>query len=204
MSVLTPLHYLHRSNALTYGSLLTGLLAVMAAGRADSWNIAGGLLALCALLDTFDGRYARRFPRSEDRKAFGVELDSLADAVVFGFVPIACIYLLTDITASLLVAMLWSAAAMAYLVSALTRLGCYNLHQSENDSFTGVPTTLAALVLSGAFLGRPSAVASAVVLLGLALLMVSSITIPRPRGVGMAAFAALIVLIVILHFAGGV
>jgi len=202
MKERSPQYYLHSSNALTYASLLSGLLAVVAARGGGSWNIAGALLALSALLDTFDGRYAGSFPRSEDRKAFGVELDSLADAVVFGFVPIACVYLLTDFSGSVMVALLWLGAATAYLVSALTRLGCYNLHQSKADSFTGMPTTVAALVLSALFLGRPSAAASAAALVALAVLMVSSITIPRPRGAGMAAFIASIVLIVILHLAG--
>jgi len=199
-----PLYYLHRSNALTYGSLLAGLLAVMAAGGSGSWNIAGGLLALCALLDTFDGKYAGRFDRSQDRKAFGIELDSLADAVVFGLVPVICIYLLTDFKGSLLMPILWLAAAMVYLVGALTRLGCYNVHQSGSDSFIGVPTTLAALALSTVFLSRPAAITSTVSLIVLALLMVAPITIPRPRGLGMAAFVASIMLVLILHMKGAV
>lgn len=187
---------------MTYGSLFMGLFAVIAAGSTDSWNIAGGLLALCTLLDTFDGRYAGSFTRSEDRKAFGIELDSLADGVVFGFVPIVCLYLLTDFEGSPLAAFLWMAASMTYLVCALTRLGCYNLHQSEDDSFTGVPSTLAALVLSVVFLGHPSAAVSAAVLFVLAFLMVLSINIPRPRGIAMLAFITSILLVVILHVVG--
>src|SRR5204863_51229 len=76
--------YFHPSNAVTYLSLLAGLLAVVTAKEWRSWSAAGGLLALSALADTLDGRFARLFRRDSDQQRFGVELDSLADAVTFG------------------------------------------------------------------------------------------------------------------------
>ena len=194
-----PLHYIHPSNALTYGSLLTGLLAALAAMEFSSWHVSGGLIAFCALLDTFDGRFARMFSRSADQAAFGVEIDSLADAAVFGVIPVVCMYPLLDFGDSPAGRLLWLAAAMVYLVSALTRLGCYNLHQSKADQFTGLPTTLAALVLSAAFLASPSPLVSAFVLVVCAIAMLAPIPIPRPRGVGLAAFVASILLVLTLH-----
>jgi len=50
--------YFHPSNAVTYLSLLAGLLAVVTAKEWRSWSAAGGLLALSALADTLDGRFA--------------------------------------------------------------------------------------------------------------------------------------------------
>ena len=199
MSDRTPLYYVHASNALTYSSLLAGMLAAIAAQELSSWHVSGGLLALCALLDTFDGRFARRFRRNSDQSAFGVELDSLADAVVFGFVPVACMYPLLEFGESVGVRVFWLTAAMVYLVGALTRLGCYNLHQSKADHFLGVPTTLAALFLAALFLAEPSALVSAFALIACAFAMVASIPIPRPRGVGMAAFVGSILLVLALH-----
>jgi CDP-diacylglycerol--serine O-phosphatidyltransferase len=195
MTEQRPSYYLHYSNALTYGSLLAGLTAVLA----SSWHLSGGLLALCALLDTFDGRFARMFRRSDEQSKFGVELDSLADAVVFGFVPIACIYPLLDFGGSLVGQVLWLAAATVYLVSALTRLGCYNLNQSKADHFLGMPTTLVALLLAALFLASPGVALSGFALVAGAVAMLAPIPIPRPRGVGMAAFVALILLILLLH-----
>lgn len=199
MSDRTPWYYVHPSNSLTYGSLLAGLLAAIAAKEISSWHVSGGLLALCALFDTFDGRFARRFRRNSDQSAFGVELDSLADAVVFGFIPVACMYPLLDFGESLGMRVFWLAAAMVYLVGALTRLGCYNLHQSQGNHFLGVPTTLAALFLSALFLAGPSAPVAAVALLACAVAMVAPIPIPRPRRAGLAAFVGSIFLVLILH-----
>ena len=199
MSAKSPWSYVHPSNALTYASLLAGLLAAIAAQELSSWHLSGGLLALAALLDTFDGRFARRFRRDGRQCAFGIELDSLADAVVFGFIPVACMAALVDFGGSVALRVTWLAAAMLYLVSALTRLGCYNLHQAKGDHFVGVPSTLAALFLSALFLTGPSAVVSAIALVGCGLLMLAPIPVPRPRGVGMAAFVASVLLVVVLH-----
>ena len=81
--------YFHLSNLLTYLSVLTGLCAIFSAHKLQSWSVAGGLIALCALADTFDGKFARLFTRSESLKNFGIQLDSLADALTFGLVVYA-------------------------------------------------------------------------------------------------------------------
>src|SRR5262249_60817717 len=71
--------YFHPSNAVTYLSLLAGLLAVAAAKEWQSWSAAGALLALSALADTLDGRFARLFHRDRDHDRVSTDLDSLAD-----------------------------------------------------------------------------------------------------------------------------
>ena len=200
MNSPAPAGYLKPSNLVTYGSLLAGLLAVAAVKEWMSWNAAGGLIALSVLLDTFDGRFAARFRRSDDQRAFGIQLDSLADAVTFGFVPIVCLLLLPgDAGASPAARLGWYAGAILYLVGALTRLGCYNLHQAGGDRFLGVPTTLAALLLSALYLVRPAAVVSAAALGALAVAMVIPLPVPRPRGAGMVAFVIIVAAVIALH-----
>ena len=194
-----PWSYIHVSNTLTYASLLAGLLAALAAAEFSSWNVSGGLIAFCALADTFDGRFARMFSRTADQSRFGVEIDSLTDAVVFGILPLACMVPLLDFDASPAWRVPWLIAAMLYLISALTRLGCYNLHQSAADQFTGLPTTLSGLILSAAFLARPSPLVSACVLIACAVAMLAPVQIPRPRKAGLAAFVATILMILALH-----
>ena len=58
-----PLHDLHISNLLTYGSLAAAVTAVAASGMHNT-AIAGCALALAAIMDAFDGGFARRFSRS--------------------------------------------------------------------------------------------------------------------------------------------
>ena len=86
-----PARYLRCSNLLTYLSLLSGLLAVIVARQWRSWEYSGVLLAVSAFADTFDGRFARLFSRSESEKAFGAQLDSLVDAFAFGIAPVVCL-----------------------------------------------------------------------------------------------------------------
>jgi len=182
----------------TYVSVLAGLMAVMAASDLGSWSMAGALIALCALADTLDGRFARLFPRTEDEKRFGVQLDSLADALTFGLVPVVCLYLLLPLE-SVPTRLGWCAAALAYVLSTITRLGVYNLQSEEPRGFVGLPTTAAGLIWSSAFLTRPSTVGSATLLVVCGAAMVSGIPIPRPRGLGLVAFGGWSTVLLILH-----
>ena len=190
--------YFHPSNLLTYLSVLAGLCAIFSVQKLQSWPVAGGLIALCALADTFDGKFARLFARSASLKDFGIQLDSLADALTFGLVPVICLLLLLSFE-SVTTYLLWCAAAFFYVVSALTRLGVYNLHHDESNGFVGLPTTVAGLIWSSAFLAQPSVILSMVMLFACGIAMVSPIPLPRPRGLGMAAFIAWAILLIALH-----
>ena len=55
----SPAWYIQASNLLTYLSLAAGLLAVLA-GAQHSWSMAGGLIALAVIADTFDGRFCTK------------------------------------------------------------------------------------------------------------------------------------------------
>ena len=183
----SPARYLRCSNLLTYLSLLSSLLAVVAAREWRSWEYAGLLLAISAFADTFDGRFARLFSRDDSEKAFGSQLDSLVDAVAFGIVPVVCLQSLVVFT-STTTRIAWLAAAFVYVVCALTRLGYYNLHVEVHAGFIGLPTTLAALLWSSVFLTHPAATSTVLILTILGMAMVSAIPISRPRGLAMWAY----------------
>jgi CDP-diacylglycerol--serine O-phosphatidyltransferase len=190
--------YLHGRNLLTYLSLLAGLGAIASAKAIGSWSAAGALIALSALADTFDGRFARLFARSGPEQEFGVQLDSLTDAVTFGLVPVVALDLLLSFD-SPAQQVAWWAAAFFYVVSAITRLGFYNLHHEATTGFVGLPTTVAGLIWSSAFLVRPSAPVSLVLLVACGIAMVSRLPVPRPRGFGMVGFVMWALLLVGLH-----
>ncbi len=189
--------YIHPCNAVTYLSILAGLLAITSA-HAGSWSLAGALIAVSAAADTLDGRFARLFARDERQRRFGVELDSLADALTFGLVPVVALYLLLDF-GSTGARVAWIGAALFYVVSAVTRLGFYDLHHEETAGFIGLPTTVAGLVWSSAFLLEPAAAASTALLVACGLAMVSALPIPRPRGLGLLAFGGWAAALVVLH-----
>ena len=96
----SPLRCFHPGNLLTYASLLAALGAIACSGQ-RSPGLAGALIAVAVILDTFDGRFARLFARDEDQRAIGGQLDSLVDAVSFGVAPAMCMLLLRWRPASL-------------------------------------------------------------------------------------------------------
>jgi CDP-diacylglycerol---serine O-phosphatidyltransferase len=193
-----PASAFHPSNLLTYVSLACGTGAVAAAIQASAAS-AGAFLALAALLDTFDGRFARRFTRSAERQAIGGELDSLVDAVVFGMTPIATIaILLAGSTNS--VPVVWWAGGLLYVICALTRLAHFNVVH-DHTRFVGLPTPVAALVWSTMLLWGPDAVRSSMVATGLAVAMVAPLPIGRPARRGLSVFASWPVVLVIAHVA---
>jgi CDP-diacylglycerol--serine O-phosphatidyltransferase len=189
--------YFHRSNLLSYLSLLAGLMAIISSYESKNLGPAGALIAFCALADLLDGKFASLFARSREEKAFGIQLDSLVDAIVFGLAPIVCFYsaaFFADRTAHII----WWGAAFFYLVCAVTRLGAYNV-ESDHSRFIGLPTTLAGLVWSSFFFLNPSIPLSIALLIGCGLAMVSPIRIPRPKTTGMTLILGWTAVLLVLH-----
>jgi CDP-diacylglycerol--serine O-phosphatidyltransferase len=187
--------FLHVSNAVTYISLCAGLLAVQAAGPAGdavARHAVGFWFAVSALADLLDGRFARRFERGAEQAAFGGQLDSLCDAIVFGAAPPLALAISVGGVGV-------KAAGAFHAVCAITRLGHYNLAAAESDGFIGLPTTLAGLAWSLLYFLPLS---QTVALAGLALLgvaMVSPVRIRRPRGIALAIVGAVMLGAIALH-----
>jgi CDP-diacylglycerol--serine O-phosphatidyltransferase len=188
---------IHRSNLLTYGSVACGV-GTIAAALQPSAAAAGALLALAALLDTFDGRFARHFTRTPEQQAIGGELDSLVDAVAFGIAPVAAIGILLSSPGP--VPPWWWGAAILYVICALTRLAHFNV-TSDDERFVGIPTPVAALVWSTVLLWGPDAARSSVAALALAAAMVSPLPVGRPGAGGLSVFASWPVVLMIAHAA---
>src|SRR5688572_31429793 len=142
MTMRAPIHDLHRTNLVTYLSLVSGMGAI-AMARSDGVPLAGVALAISAIADTFDGRFARRFSRTARQARIGHELDSLVDAVVFGAAP--AVVVASQLSASGGELFFAWAAASVYLVAVVTRLAYYNV-QKDDGGFVGVPAPAAALV----------------------------------------------------------
>ncbi|MEJ7625396.1 MAG: CDP-alcohol phosphatidyltransferase family protein [Ferruginibacter sp.] len=107
-------------------------------------------IGLAALVDFLDGFVARLFNASS---AMGKQLDSLADVVSFGVAPSLIIYQFLrmsfasgengiEISAIWLIPSLFIAAAAAY------RLAKFNLDDSQDFNFKGLPTPAAGLLVA--------------------------------------------------------
>ena len=191
-----PAGTIHVSNLITYIALLAGCGAAYLAMISHHRAAAGAFMAVAVIADTFDGLFARLFDRTGFQSAFGVQLDSLTDAVTCGFVPV--IVLASDSTpATWGAALAWWSCAFLYTFAAITRLGYYNL--THSDGFVGLPAPCCALVVSTSLLWSPHALASALILVCCAVAMVAPIHVPRPRAVGLVAFVGWALVLVALH-----
>ena len=128
---------------LTYLSVVSAVLGMTlsAQGRFDA---AVGCLMLCGVCDAFDGTVARsKKDRTEDEKAFGIQIDSLCDVISFGVYPaVLCYHLGTD-------GFFGIACMCAYVLCAVIRLAFFNVLEGKrqtiesgcNKTYRGLPVT---------------------------------------------------------------
>ena len=180
-----PIHDLHVSNLLTYLSLACAVGAI-AAARADNLPVAGLAIAAAAIADTFDGRFARRFPRSARQAQIGHELDSLVDVAAFGVAPVIVVSAGFGGDWGVVLGS-WMAGAL-YLLAAVTRLAFYGVEQ-DGARFVGAPAPAAALLCVTSLLMPAPQWAAAWPLVAGGVLMVAPIAIRRPGPIGVATFA---------------
>lgn len=194
---MSPLIVFHPSNALTYLSLLSAIGAVAASAQGSAAG-AGALIALSVMADTFDGRFARSFPRSPRQQELGVQLDSLSDAIAFGAAPCVCVAILV-VREAASPGLVWWLSFAAFSTCAITRLAFYNTTHETSPGFTGLPVPVAALIWSSLLLVDSALGDSALVLTTIAAAMVLPVRIPRPHGVGLVVFAAWPALVIVGH-----
>ncbi|MEI8146637.1 MAG: CDP-diacylglycerol--serine O-phosphatidyltransferase, partial [Alphaproteobacteria bacterium] len=133
-------------NMITLLSLCAGLSAIRMAIE-DKIDLAVYLILLAGVLDSMDGRIARLM---KGTTKFGAELDSLADFVSFGAVPVVVLYLWGMNGAGPIG---W-VAVLVFAICGALRLARFNV-QSEDPNrpawmgnyFTGVPIPAAAILV---------------------------------------------------------
>jgi CDP-diacylglycerol--serine O-phosphatidyltransferase len=165
------------ADAVTVGNAMLGFLAAFVATR-DA-GLAARIVLLAAVMDGLDGVIARK----RGGTLAGPYLDSLADVASFGVAPALLVASrATDMWAfgsdpvAYVLALLLPAL---YVAMAVTRLGLYTAYDSDASETKGVPSTLAATVLSAGVLAGFVGPAFLVALSGLlAALMVTQITYP--------------------------
>lgn len=191
---------LRTSSTVTYAALFFGMAAALSAVilQPNGVSLAGAFMALAVIADCFDGRFARQFPHTPFQAAFGVQLDSLADAINSGFIPVLVLGVasIQDASAATL---LWFLVAVAFTVCAVTRLGYYNLTQEQNPGFEGLPTPVSTLIVSTSLLWQPGLLVSGILLGACAIAMVAPFRLPRPGLRGLLLFALWALVLVVLH-----
>ena len=112
---------------LTYMSLLSAFAGMILSGQ-GMHTAAVFCLMFCGICDAFDGTVARtKKNRTEDEKAFGIQIDSLCDAVSFGVFP-ALLSVRMGLNG-----ILGMAIAAIYSLCAVIRLAFFNVQEAKRQ-----------------------------------------------------------------------
>ena len=128
----------------TLGNLACGFFSILASAKGN-YSQAGWLILIAAVFDMFDGRVARLLGAESE---FGVEMDSLADAVSFCAAPAFLMYFFV-----LQAQPLWGAPiACVYTCFGVLRLAKFNTMAKAGESskkyFSGLPVPTPAAILA--------------------------------------------------------
>lgn len=130
-------------SAFTIGNLFFGFWSIISAFNGN-FRQAGWYIVYAGILDSLDGRVARRMGTGS---RFGAELDSLVDVVSFGVAPALLIYFLEFSTAGRFG---WIICFL-YVVAAALRLARFNVLAQQKGTpgwFTGLPSPAAGMTLA--------------------------------------------------------
>lgn len=128
-------------NGLTLFNLLCGIYAIVLAIRGD-FAAAPGWILVGGIADVLDGRVARA---TGTGSRFGEELDSLVDALTFGFAPALMMYLELPSHGT------WEwLFVFLFTACAVMRLARFNIEQAgrKKTYFHGLPSPAAGLTLA--------------------------------------------------------
>lgn len=136
---------------LTYFSLISALCG-MTQAASGHFEAAVICLGICGVCDSFDGRIARtKKNRTEEEKAFGIQIDSLCDLVCFGIFPAFFCYKLGVNTLPGMIILSF------YCICAVIRLAYYNVLEDKKKkeppktnapAFHGLPVTTSSILFS--------------------------------------------------------
>ena len=142
---------------LTYLSVVSAVMSMILAHKA-AFGGAMLCLFLSGFCDAFDGTVARsKKDRTEDEKAFGIQLDSLCDVVSFGAAPaFACYCMGMDGIPGVAILCL-------YCICAVIRLAFFNVQEAKrqqteggcNKFYRGLPVTTSSMIFPLYYLLRP-------------------------------------------------
>lgn len=143
----------HIPNSITLFNLFLGCIAVVLA-LSGALAEAAILILVCSLLDFLDGATARWL---KAWSPLGVQLDSLADLISFGFAPAAIVfyYMQEAVRLQTIDGILSLAPWLAFLIAVFSalRLAIFNTDQRQGHTFIGLPTPANALFFAALPLG---------------------------------------------------
>ncbi len=134
---------------LTYLSLVSAVIGMVLSSK-GCFTAAVICLLLSGICDAFDGIVARsKKNRTEDEKTFGIQIDSLCDAVSFGVFPaLLCYFLGMDSVVGISILVL-------FCLCGVIRLAFFNVLEAKrqqkesgcNKTYRGLPITSSSILV---------------------------------------------------------
>lgn len=161
------------ANFITFLNIIFGSMSIIYTMSKD-YKMAAILILMAAVMDSMDGKIARRLQISSD---LGRELDSLCDMVSFGVAPAVLLY------SQVLLAPynnLGLAIALIFIICGAYRLARFNV-LNLSGYFLGLPITIAGgiLALLSLIAGYLHPFVILVLLFALSFFMISTVRIPK-------------------------
>ena len=193
----------NKSVILTYFGMCAAVLGMVLAIGGYDIKYAFACFMVAGVCDLFDGAVARRCKRTEEEKAFGIQLDSLVDVVDFIALPIS-IFVSLGMTRIYQIVIY-----IVYAICGIARLGYFNVYTADESGpvkyYTGLPVTYCALIFPVFYLikyvvsGEVFEIIYSLVILVVTLLYVLKVKIIKPRGAAYGFFALLAVVMLVLY-----
>jgi len=159
-------------------------------------------LIMSAICDAFDGVVARRFKSLKEQEIYGVELDSLSDAISFGVLPMMIVLNLTIhnfVTYTI---------SVFFVLCGIIRLAYFNMltttKKGSGKEFIGLPITASAIILplvyfiSYFFKFKHAIIVFPTTLLITGLLFISPFKLKKPTGREKAALSIMGIIAIII------
>lgn len=184
---------------LTYLSLASALSGMLFTVNGH-FRLALVCLAFSGLCDMFDGKVARtKKNRTEEEKRFGIQIDSLCDAISFGIFPALwayCVGMKSPAGIGILI---------LYTTCGVIRLGYFNVMEEKRQetteeartSYNGLPITSIAIILPlaavvGIVWKQHACMLLHLTMLTVGILFVTRIRVPKPKNVTLALFIVVV------------
>ena len=191
-------HYMSYADIVSLGNASFGFLSII--------MVLNGYLALAAqfilvavIFDSLDGWVARKTKRV-DEFGFGENIDSLSDVISFGVAPGMLLY---SACASFSIPYINIVVALLILLCGILRLVRFNViadsGEGSDENFVGLPIPSTALILGSFYLsGIFRADLALVIMVVVSVLMVSTITYPKFRGIKILLAGSVLIFLTLL------
>jgi CDP-diacylglycerol--serine O-phosphatidyltransferase len=191
---------------LTYIGICVSIMGIL---NAHDLKFAFMCLMIAGVCDMFDGPIARKCKRDDRGKAFGIQIDTLADVTNFVVFPMVLLNAIAHTspteTGYAIYNVITIVISFLYVLAGIIRLAWFNITtDGHTEYYQGLPVTFISVIMPLIYaISMNSSYLKEIILgtmLTVAVLFVANIKIKKPRGKALLIFLVMGVLITVLLY----